>query len=227
MNTCGEVKAKFRALSVSRMDDIQATCTKAPEECVGKYKEVLDDKLGLLDRMSKMQLDDSIPLILRLDLNVYRMQLFTEVSSLQQASSQIALQARGMSAADANWLSTVVAAASGMVLGPKGTGKVLEDVATNIHPGQQGKHILGNNNFIPGRSSINSDIDPQKLLDGVHNGSYPVVGTGSRGQPVVDFGRPIGVDGTTGLSTNFGTIHSGKSGAHIVPTNPTTIGGGS
>ncbi len=227
LNTCGEVKAKFRALSVSRMDDIQATCTKAPEECVGKYKEVLDDKLGLLDRMSKMQLDDSIPLSLRLDLNVYRMQLFTEVSSLQQASSQIALQARGMSAADANWLSTVVAAASGMVLGPKGTGKVLEDVATNIHPGQQGKHIPGNNNFIPGRSSINSDIDPQKLLDGVHNGSYPIVGTGSRGQPVVDFGRPIGVDGTTGLSTNFGTIHSGKSGAHIVPTNPTTIGGGS
>lgn len=96
----------------------------------------------------------------------------------------------------------------------------------NSHPGQHGKHISGNNNFIPGRSSINSDVDPQKLLDGVHNGSYPVVGTGSRGQPVVDFGRPIGIDGTTGSSTNFGTIHSGKSGAHIVQTNPTTLRGG-
>lgn len=46
----------------------------------------------------------------------------------------------------------------------------------------------------------------------------------SRGQPIVDFGKPIGVDAATGISTQYGTIHSGENGAHIVPANPTTIG---
>ena len=100
----------------------------------------------------------------------------------------------------------------------------LDGVATTIHPGQQGKHVPGDNNFIPGRSTMNADIDPQQLLNGVHGGQYSVVGAGSRGQPIVDFGRPIGVDAATGLPTQYGTIHSGNNGAHIVPTNPTTIG---
>ncbi|MFC5472449.1 polymorphic toxin type 50 domain-containing protein [Paraherbaspirillum soli] len=76
---------------------------------------------------------------------------------------------------------------------------------------------------IPGRSSINSDINPQEMLNGVHSGKYTVVGTGSRGQPIVDFGHPIGIDAGSGLTTQYGTIHSGKNGAHIVPTNPITI----
>ncbi|MGV3654115.1 MAG: polymorphic toxin type 50 domain-containing protein, partial [Noviherbaspirillum sp.] len=110
-------------------------------------------------------------------------------------------------------------------VGANKTANVLDDIAINIHPGQQGKHIPGNNNFIPGRSTIDSSVNPQELLNGVHSGQYPVVGTGSRGQPIVDFGRPIGVDASSGLPTQYGTIHSGKSGAHIVPTNPTTVGG--
>ena len=101
----------------------------------------------------------------------------------------------------------------------------LDNIATNINGGQQGKHILGNNNFIPGRSSINSRVDPQQLLNGVHSGIYPVVATGSRGQPVVDFRQPIGIDAVSGLPTQYGTIHSGSRGAHIVPTNPMTVGG--
>ena len=71
---------------------------------------------------------------------------------------------------------------------------------------------------------MNANVDLQQLLDGLHGGQYPVIGTGSRGQPLVDFGKPFGVDATTGLPTQYGTIHSGKNGAHIVPTNPTTIG---
>jgi len=31
-----------------------------------------------------------------------------------------------------------------------------------------------------------------------------------RGSPVVDFGKPIGVDAQIGKPTNQGTIHSGK-----------------
>lgn len=99
----------------------------------------------------------------------------------------------------------------------------MDEIATNIHPGQQGKHIPGDNNFIPGRSPLNADTDPQKLLDGARAGLYPVVGTGSRGQLIVDFGHAIGVDAATGLSTRYGTIHSGKNGAHIVPTNPNIV----
>jgi filamentous hemagglutinin len=101
---------------------------------------------------------------------------------------------------------------------------LLDNVASSIHAGQQGKHVLGHNNFLPGRSYLNEGVDPQKLLNGAHAGEFPVVGYGSRGQPIVDFGKNIGVDGTSGLTTRYGTIHSGKSGAHIVPTNPATVG---
>tara|TARA_R110000751_G_scaffold150109_1_gene255100 strand:+ start:5630 stop:13090 length:7461 start_codon:yes stop_codon:yes gene_type:complete len=108
--------------------------------------------------------------------------------------------------------------------GAKATGSSLDNVASSIHAGHQGKHVLGHNNFLPGRSHLNEGIDPQKLLNGAHVGEFPVVGYGSRGQPIVDFGKNIGVDGTSGLATRYGTIHSGKSGAHIVPTNPATVG---
>ncbi|WP_420851520.1 polymorphic toxin type 50 domain-containing protein [Pseudomonas congelans] len=36
---------------------------------------------------------------------------------------------------------------------------------------------------------------------------------------MVDFGQNIGIDGSSGLTTRYGTIHSEKSGAHIAPTN--------
>ena len=49
------------------------------------------------------------------------------------------------------------------------------------------------------------------------------MGTSERGDPVVDFGEPIEVDATTGEATQYGTIHSGNNGAHIVPTNPTQL----
>ncbi|MGY2257821.1 hemagglutinin repeat-containing protein [Pseudomonas sp. SDO55104_S430] len=91
------------------------------------------------------------------------------------------------------------------------------DLPTNIHMGQQGKHIKGHNNFEEGRSYFNDGVDPAELLGGVHSGKYPVVGVGARGNPIVDFGRPIGVDGRTGQSVTRGQIHYGKNGAHIVP----------
>ncbi|SEI65731.1 DUF637 domain-containing protein [Pseudomonas sp. NFR16] len=108
--------------------------------------------------------------------------------------------------------------------GTKATSASLDNVSSNIHAGQQGKHVLGHNNFIPGRSYFDEGVDPQKLLSGAHAGEFSVVGYGSRGQPIVDFGQNIGVDGSSGLATRYGTIHSGKNGAHIVPTNPATVG---
>ncbi|WP_343203080.1 polymorphic toxin type 50 domain-containing protein [Stenotrophomonas maltophilia] len=69
--------------------------------------------------------------------------------------------------------------------------------------------IKGANAFL-GYSTIG------ELLTGVHSGKYPVVGNGSRGNPIVEFGRPIGVDGKTGKTVTRGQIQYGKNGAHIV-----------
>lgn len=88
----------------------------------------------------------------------------------------------------------------------------------NIHPSQQGKHIPGHNNFTPGRSPLAEGVNPQKLLDGVQSGSHPIVRMTPRGQSVVDFGKTIGQ--FEGKGTQFGIIHHGKKGAHIVPANP-------
>lgn len=96
-------------------------------------------------------------------------------------------------------------------------------IGTNIHDGSQGKHIVGHNNYIKGKSTINQNINPQELLNGIHEGRYPVISRGARGNPVVDFRKNIGTDAITELNTNFGTVHSGKKGVHIVPTNPNTI----
>lgn len=97
------------------------------------------------------------------------------------------------------------------------------NIGTKIHDGAQGKHIIGHNNYTPGKSTLNRNINPQELLDGIHLGVYPVVSKNNRNTIVVDFGKPIGIDGVSGLSTNFGTIHSGKKGVHIVPYNPSLI----
>jgi RHS repeat-associated protein len=101
-----------------------------------------------------------------------------------------------------------------------------QTIARNIHEGQQGKHTPGHNNFreSEGKSIINPNINPQSLLNGYHNGSYTVVGANGRGNPVVNFGNTIGVDKSSGLPTPYGTIHSGKGGAHIVPASPTLYG---
>ncbi|WP_269042719.1 polymorphic toxin type 50 domain-containing protein, partial [Photorhabdus laumondii] len=93
-----------------------------------------------------------------------------------------------------------------------------QGLSKEIHLGQQGKHITGHNNYIPGRSPLAEGVDPQKLLNGVHSGEYPIIRMTPRNQPIVNFGKPIGK--YEGQPTNYGIIHYGKNGAHIVPANP-------
>ncbi|WP_447928953.1 polymorphic toxin type 50 domain-containing protein [Vreelandella sp. EE27] len=95
---------------------------------------------------------------------------------------------------------------------------VPSNLPKNIHLGQQGKHIPEHNNFTPGRSPLSEDINPQQLLDNVHDGTHPIIRMTPRDQPVVDFGRTIGQFENS--NTQFGIIHHGKHGAHIVPANP-------
>ena len=92
----------------------------------------------------------------------------------------------------------------------------------NVHEGAQGKHKPGHNNYLPGRSPIADDVDPGQLIDGAINGDYPQIGQGSRGDPVFDFGKVIGT--VAGKETQYGTVHSGKKGSHVVPADPAKYG---
>lgn len=89
-----------------------------------------------------------------------------------------------------------------------------------IHPGKQGKHQPGHNNFEPGKSELDHP-DPQSLLD-KHAGKGEKHGN----KEVVDFKESIGIwvslDGKIRLRTTRGTIHYDvKGSAHIVPAHPT------
>ena len=90
------------------------------------------------------------------------------------------------------------------------------------------KHILGHNDY-DGVRSIWNHKDPEGLLR-----RYAGTGRIERGQPgmpgykeTVDFGEQIGIwknkEGTIELATTRGTIHYGKKGAHIVPSNPNPL----
>ncbi len=87
------------------------------------------------------------------------------------------------------------------------------------------KHILSHNDFDPKRS-IWQHKDPEGLLKDFAGTGYP--GKGEFGMPGfrenVDFKEHIGIwknmKGTLELPTTRGTIHYGKKGAHIVPSDP-------
>jgi hypothetical protein len=94
-----------------------------------------------------------------------------------------------------------------------------------VHPGAQGKHIPGHNNFTFGRSEL-THPDPQALMDKSAFGGTTVRGT--PGQPGfrerVSFDDVIGnhVDLKTEVKTptSNAIIHYSSKGAHIVPGRP-------
>lgn len=105
-----------------------------------------------------------------------------------------------------------------------GNPDVAENMVPEINIGKQGKHIVGHNNFITGRSELAAD--PNALA--VRAGSGGPVGSVPRGRPGfrerVDFGEEIGTYvGTAGdrAPTTVGIIHYSSDGAiHIVPARP-------
>lgn len=90
-----------------------------------------------------------------------------------------------------------------------------------IHSGKQGKHIVGHNNYIKGKSIFNGTTEDAGKLIKKFGGTGAKKGTNKE---IVDFGQVIGkyVDPNTGklYNTTMGTIHYSKSGAHIVPSRP-------
>jgi Bacterial toxin 50 len=95
-----------------------------------------------------------------------------------------------------------------------------------IEEGKQGKHILGHNNFILGKSEL-THPNPQQLLNRFAGQGQPL-GTLPPGQAGykerVNFGEIIGnyVDPSTQEKnpTSNGIIHYSRNGAHIVPARP-------
>lgn len=97
-------------------------------------------------------------------------------------------------------------------------------ISTNIESGKQGKHIVGHNNYIPGRSYLTvSEDQVQNLVN-----RYAGTGRMQRDRKdkwshkeiiISDETIGISVDPVTGeeKETNKFVIHYSKKGAHIVP----------
>ncbi|MGB7068196.1 MAG: polymorphic toxin type 50 domain-containing protein, partial [Pyrinomonadaceae bacterium] len=95
--------------------------------------------------------------------------------------------------------------------------------APKIDMGKQGKHIIGSNNFIPGRSVLTAN--PQQLAGragtGQQVGNVPVGQAGAKER--IDFGSVIGNfvnQNGQSIPTSKGIIIYSKSGIHIVPAQP-------
>jgi hypothetical protein len=97
--------------------------------------------------------------------------------------------------------------------------------AAALNVGSQGKHVVGHNNFIAGRSVL-THSDPSALVSRFSGTGARVRGTAGEAGYVerVNFGQVIGqyVNPATGgqLETSVGLIHYGRRGAHIVPARP-------
>ncbi|NFD75809.1 hypothetical protein FC826_02835 [Clostridium botulinum] len=101
------------------------------------------------------------------------------------------------------------------------TKNIVKGFDTTLNAGKQGKHIVGHNNYIEGKSIVTGTMDEiQKLAN-------DFAGTGQwkkANKEMVDFGKIIGkyVYINTGevLDTIRGIIYYSKKGVHIVPAKP-------
>lgn len=89
-----------------------------------------------------------------------------------------------------------------------------------INIGKQGKHIVGHNNYIVGKSILKEDA--QLLLDAFHSGDIKSSRVINEAKISVDFGKVIGdfVQDGVPTPTRIGTVINSKTGVHIVPANP-------
>ena len=110
-----------------------------------------------------------------------------------------------------------------VVIFNKDGSKSINGWPTNIHEGQQGKHIPGHNNYQPEKSYLTISMKEAEKLIREKSGTGVFVSTNSNRERI-DFGQVIGVfvDEKTGKATptTKGLIHYSKKGAHIVPSDP-------
>jgi len=105
--------------------------------------------------------------------------------------------------------------------GNEGGRRTVNGFDTTVSAGKQGKHIVGNNNFIEGRSIFNGTVDDAQRLVDNFAGTGEWIGTNKER---VNFGEVIGqyVNPATNeaVDTTVGIIHYSKTGTHIVPAQP-------
>ena len=105
--------------------------------------------------------------------------------------------------------------------GKKGNAIALNEFDITVSTGKQGKHIVGNNNYIEGRSIFSGTVDDAQRLIDDFAGTGEWIGTNKER---INFGKVIGqyVNPATGeiVDTTVGIIHYSKTGVHIVPAQP-------
>lgn len=92
---------------------------------------------------------------------------------------------------------------------------------TEIHFGRQSKHLPGQPNFDPTKSTMTLSIQTIQILVEHHAGTGRWEGANKE---TVDFGVVIGIfrgrNQPRGVATTRGTIHYSRAGAHVVPATP-------
>ena len=92
---------------------------------------------------------------------------------------------------------------------------------TKLHEGRQGKHIIGHNNFVAGKSVLHMSMKRAQELVEAYAGTGTRVASSNKER--IDFGYTIGtyVDRNGNrYATTVGNIHYSQNGAHIVPARP-------
>ncbi|KDE69825.1 hypothetical protein FUSO6_05495 [Fusobacterium necrophorum DAB] len=113
-----------------------------------------------------------------------------------------------------------------------GTEGVVEDTTTNktqpgkaqLHEGKQGKHVVGHNNYIEGRSEVNMET-ARNILNDFQNTGEKIERDEKIIKEIVDTqGKYIGIyineKGERSVTSRFTIHYDSKGTAHIVPANP-------
>lgn len=105
--------------------------------------------------------------------------------------------------------------------------RTVRGFTTAIHFGRQSKHMPGQPNHDPLKSTITVSLPRLQELVELRGGTGIWRGNNKE---VVDFGITIGTYRSPGngssLPTSWGTVHYSKSGAHVVPAKPRPSRGG-
>ncbi len=106
--------------------------------------------------------------------------------------------------------------------------RTVRGFTTAIHFGRQAKHIPGQSNHDPSKSTITVSLP--RLQELVESKGGTGIWRGNN-KEVVDFGLTIGTYRNPGsgssIPTSWGTVHYSKAGAHVVPARPRPSRGGS
>ena len=103
--------------------------------------------------------------------------------------------------------------------------KIRESYNLNIHEGSQGKHILGHNNYIEGRSYLTVSINKAQDIINKYAGTGQILRDRNNkwtNKELIDVGENVGIalnlNGDRKPTSKI-IIHYGKNGIHIVPTD--------